>query len=491
MLFESLFKHAEQQAQDVAITDDTGKYTYQQLAAMALGLGMYLSAQTDKPRVGLLLPAGAGFVGSFYGTLLAGKGVVPINFLLGDKEIAHVIADSGIDTVVTIPFLAGKLKDTPLKVVDLTQIPKTPPAIVPAPDKLPKPAGDDLAVLLYTSGTSGLPKGVPLTYTNLQSDVDAAIEAAALQSKHTFLGMIPLFHAFGLTAMMLAPIQLAAPIVYMGRFSAVGAVNAIREHKVSLMFGLPSMFGAMLHLKNASAEDFTSIYAIISGGEPLPALVREKFKERFNQRLFEGYGLTETSPVVALNVPQEFREGSVGKMVTGAEAKIVNEDTGATLDKGTTGEIWLKGPMIMKGYYNLPDETAKAMTPDGYFKTGDVGHLDDDGFLFITGRKKDLIIVSGEKAAPREIEDVLLSHPQIADAAVVGKKDPSRGEVVVAFVVATPGEDLKPEQIRDFCRDKGLAQWKCPREVRIVTELPRNPTGKVLKRQLQELINAE
>src|SRR5437763_9873 len=234
MLLEPLFAHSVQKPSDLAIVDDRGQYTFAQLAAMSAGLGLYLRTQTQRPRVGLLLPAGAGFVASFYGTLLAGKSVVPINFLLGEKEVAHVIADSGIDTVVTIPQLAGRPKDAPLKVVDLTTLPKMPPAAI-AP-KCPEVNAETQAVLLYTSGTSGLPKGVMLTYGNFQSDIDAAIEHARLESKHKFLGVIPLFHAFGITAMMLAPIQLGAEVIYMARFSAVGAMNAIREHKVSLMF---------------------------------------------------------------------------------------------------------------------------------------------------------------------------------------------------------------------------------------------------------------
>jgi len=480
MLFEPLFAQARQQPQAIAIVDDRGKYTYQQLAAAAGGLGMYLAMQTRQPRVGLLLPAGAGFVASFYGTLLASKTVVPINFLLGDKEIAHIIADSEIDTVVTIPLLAGRLKDTPLKVIDLTALPQNPPAIEP---HFPEPKADDIAVLMYTSGTSGLPKGVLLTYGNLQSDVDAAIQHAQLQHQHVFLGVIPLFHSFGMTAMMLAPIQLGATIVYMARFSAVGALKAIREHKVSLMFGVPSMYAAMARLKDAKPEDFTSIYAMISGGEPLPAALREGFKQRFGASIYEGYGLTETSPVVTLNVPHSSRPGSVGKRVPGAEVKIT-DDNGNALSGEQIGEIWLKGPMIMKGYHNLPKETAEALTADGYFKTGDLGKIDADGFLHITGRKKEMIIIAGEKAYPREIEDALMAHAAVAEAAVLGKKDPSRGEVIAAFIIFKEGQTATPDELREFCRTHGLAQWKIPRDIQIVQDLPRSPTGKVLKREL-------
>jgi long-chain acyl-CoA synthetase len=245
------------------------------------------------------------------------------------------------------------------------------------------------------------------------------------------------------------------------------------------------MFAAIAHLKNAGPDDFKSIYALISGGEPLPKSVYETFKQRFHVPIYEGFGLTETSPVVALNMPHSEKFGSVGKPVPGVTVKIVDE-SGAALAQGEIGEVWLKGPMIMKGYYHLPDETAAALTPDGFFRTGDLGLIDDEGFLFITGRKKEMISVSGEKVYPREIEDIILRHPAVADVAVMGRKDPSRGEVVVAFVILKQDETLAPDAIRDHCRQSGLPQWKVPRDVMIVPELPRSPTGKVLKRVLAE-----
>ena len=245
MLFEPLFDHARATPQALAILDDRGRHTFQEIAATASALGTYLSAQTHQPRVGLLLPAGAGFVASFYGTLLAGKSVVPINFLLGEKEIAHIITDSGVDTIITIPQLAGRLKDSPIKIVDFTQLPPSPAELA---STFPTPQADDLAVLMYTSGTSGLPKGVMLTYGNLQSDVDAAIEHAQLEGQHKFLGILPLFHSTGLLATMLAPMQLGSMTVYIARFSPVATIKAIREHGISVMAAVPSMYGALARL---------------------------------------------------------------------------------------------------------------------------------------------------------------------------------------------------------------------------------------------------
>jgi long-chain acyl-CoA synthetase len=483
MLFEPLFAHARDKPQDVAIVDDRGQYTWQQLAAMSAGLGMYLSFQTKKPTVGLLLPSSAAFTASFYGTLLAGKSAVAMNFLLGDRELQHVIADSGIDTVVTIPQLAPRLGEARLNVIDLTQFPQTPPASI-AP-RFPSVSANDLAVLIYTSGTSGLPKGVELTYGNIHETVLAAIEYADLKGQHKFLGVVPPFHVLGMTATVVAPVTLGAPVVSMARFSAVAVINAIREHKLSLMFAVPSMYGALLHLKNASADDFKQAYAVISGGEPLPEALRERFKQRFGVPLLEGFGLSETCGPIALNTPQAQRPGSVGRLLPRASARFVDDD-GNNVPDGQTGEIWLKGPMIMQAYHNLPEETAATLTGDGYLKTGDLGRMDSDGFMYITGRKKEMIIVAGEKASPREIEDVLSRHPDVAEAAVVGKKDASRGEVVVAFVIAREGHEIKADALRDFCRDNQLAQWKVPREVHVVPDLPRSPTGKVLKRVLAE-----
>lgn len=488
MLFESLFKHADARPHDPAVQDDTGQYTWQQLAAAAAGLGMYLSMQTDKPRVGLLLPTSMGFAASFYGTLLAGKTAVPINFLLGDREVAHIIADSGIDTIVSIPLLAARLKDTPIKIVDLQQLQKMAPPPGAIKPRFPEVKADDLAVLLYTSGTSGLPKGVQISYANLSSDVDSAIQHAQLTGSHKFLGIVPLFHSTGLLATLVAPVRLGSQMIYQARFSPVAVLKAIREMQISLLVAVPSMYGALTRLKEAGPEDLRSLYAAISGGEPLPSNIREGFEAKFKIPLYEGYGLTETIGPIAFNVPGAIKPGSVGRVIPSAEVRITDEE-GRPLPQGQSGEVWLKGPMVMRGYHNLPEETAKALTADGYFKTGDLGHLDDEGFLHITGRKKDLIIVAGEKAVPREIEETILHHPDVADVAVVGKKDPSRGEVVVAFVTPKPDTQLKPDDIREFCRAQGMPQWKCPREVHIRQDLPRSPTGKVLKRVLTEELN--
>jgi long-chain acyl-CoA synthetase len=486
MIIEHLLVQAARQPDAVAVYDETGSHTYARLASLAGLMAGQLGILSDKETIGLLLPSGAGYVVSFFGTLWAGKSVTPINFLMSEREIAHVVADSGMDMVITVTPLAERIKGLGVKVLDLLTL--TPPTVVPAPP-VPVKGPDDVAVLMYTSGTAGMPKGVELTYGNLQSDVDASIKHTSLTNEHRFLGMIPLFHSFGIMALLVAPIQLGTFVVYMSRFSAAGAVKAIREHNITLVMAVPSMYAAILHLKSATAEDFANVYALLSGGEPLPMLVAEGFRQRFNCPIYEGFGLTETSPVVSLNTPQEHRTGSVGRPIPGAKIRIVNED-GIEQPVGEAGEVWISGPMVMKRYHNLPRETAAALTSDGYFKTGDLGRVDADGFLYIIGRIKELIIITGEKVVPREIEDALLAHPAVVGAAVVGKKDPGRGEVIVAFVVLRPGENAGADELRQTCRNAGLPQWKIPREIIFETELPHSPTGKVLKRVLAQRVNA-
>lgn len=500
MLIDPLFKNAAETPDAQAVIDDFGQHTYAQLASLADAISNQLKNLTQAETVALLLPPGAGYISAFYGILLAGKAVVPVNYLLGSKEIGHLLKDSGADTLISSQHLISRMRQTlpggeaialeliasGMKLLDITTIPSG--DHFPQPAQLPRQNPDDLAVLLYTSGTSGLPKGALLSYGNLQSDVDAAIQHAALDHHHRFLGVVPLFHSFGMTAMMLAPIQLATTTIYLQRFSPVACLQAIRQHKVSLLFGVPSMFAAIGRLKDARPEDFAPMHALISGGEPLSPAIRELFLTRFNKPLHEGYGLTETSPILSLNTPRESSVGSVGKPLPTAVVRIV-DDNQNPLPSDTEGEIQVSGPMVFQGYHNLPEVTAAAFTPDGYFRTGDLGHLDPDGFLFITGRLKDLIIVSGEKLHPREIEDLLVLHPAIAEAAVVARKDPSRGEAPVAFYTlreaATPPTS---QALMTHLRDHHLIPWKIPREYIQLKEFPRNATGKVLKRELVKLL---
>ncbi|MEM7809579.1 MAG: AMP-binding protein, partial [Planctomycetota bacterium] len=452
-----------------------------------------------------LLPAGGGFVTVFYAILLAGKTAVPINFLLGEKEARHVLDDSGCDLVLTVGLMLEKLDagkamqeaadENRVSIIDLLKLKPTLASILAQLRPLPtwnRSAGE-VAALLYTSGTSGLPKGVPLTHNNLDSDATACITHSRLDrdgDNHVFLGIVPLFHSTGLLATMLAPVYLGAKMVYTARFNPATTVQKVREHDVTVMAAVPSMYAAIARVKDAGPADFANMYAAISGGEPLPGSVREAFKRKFDIEIMEGYGLTETCGPVTVNMPHIHKQGSVGRSLGNVDIRIVGEEE-QPLDAEATGEIQIKGPMVFSEYRGLPDDTVKAKTNDGYFRTGDLGHLDGDGYLFVTGRKKDMLIVGGENVYPREIEELLATMPGVAEVAVVGKPDKTRGEAVVAFVLAKEGQTLEVQAIKDFCRDNGLAGFKIPKDVRFVDELPRSPTGKVLKRQLRDQIEAE
>jgi long-chain acyl-CoA synthetase len=366
---------------------------------------------------------------------------------------------------------------------------------------LPAPPRDQhaLAAILYTSGTSGLPKGVELTHANLQRDAEACIEHVGFDRinrtgrsgpDHTFLGVVPLFHSTGLLATLLAPAVLGAKIIYTTRFSPLGTVKAIREHNVSVMAAVPSMYNALARVKEAKPDDFNGLFMPISGGEPLPSRIRETFRERFNCELMEGYGLTETCGPVAVNHPEAHRPGSVGQPLPIAKVRITGDDE-KPLPPGETGEIQIAGPMVFRAYHNLPAETAAAKTADGFLRTGDLGRLDDKGFLFITGRKKDMLIVSGENVYPREIEETIARAPGVAEAAVIGRPDDMRGEVPVAFVIAAEGQQVTADAVKAHCRDAGMVHFKIPRDIYVVEDLPRSPTGKVLKRELAARLQAK
>jgi long-chain acyl-CoA synthetase len=430
------------------------------------------------------------------GTWFTGRVAVPLNYLLAKEELRYVIDDSQIDTIVTVKpmldFIGGAEVIPPhinLLMVEEVDFTGVPPVRWP-----PLKSDDDLAVILYTSGTSGRPKGVMLSHGNLASNVDAAIEHARLSSADTFVGILPQFHSFGLTALTLIPLRTGSHVVYSARFTPKRVVAMIREHKAEIFMAVPSMYGALLAVKGATAEDFKSLRLAISGGEPLPAAVFDEFESRFGVRILEGYGLTETAPVSNWSVPDRFRRKSVGPALPGVEILIVDEQN-RVLPPNTDGEVLIDGPNIMKGYFRLPEQTASVFVEvdvpgaNGaakrrFFRTGDIGRIDDEGYLYITGRKKEMLIIAGENVFPREIEEVLDKHPAVRASAVIGKMDELRGELPVAFIELNEGVTFDETDLRSWCRDR-LAQYKVPREIHVMEALPRNPTGKIMRRQLK------
>ncbi|MHC4428124.1 MAG: class I adenylate-forming enzyme family protein, partial [Planctomycetota bacterium] len=458
-----------------------------QLYAGALHVARAIERATDAEHVGIMLPTSGLFPMTMLGTWLLGRTIVPVNYLLAPDELAYVVDDAEVDTIVTVgPMLefVGEIPDH-LKLIKLDELSyKGLP-----PFRLGRRRDEKhLAALLYTSGTSGRPKGVMLTAGNLENNVRQCGEWVDFTRNDTILGVLPQFHSFGLTVLTLLPLASGLPVVYTARFVPRKILSLLARHRPTMLIGIPSMYNVLLHTKSATPDHFSSLRYVVSGGEPLPKAIAEGFRDRFDVTINEGYGLTETGPVTNWCRPDEHRPGSVGMPLPRVEEKIVDGE-GRPLPPGEEGEVCIKGPNVMAGYYKLPDQTAAVFDKEGFFKSGDMGKFDPAGHLHITGRIKEMLIIAGENVFPREIEEVLNTHPAVLDSAVVGMQDPQRGEVPLAFVELHEGASAEETDLRAHCRDQ-LAQFKVPREVRIIDKLPRNPTGKILRRQLCEQVAA-
>jgi long-chain acyl-CoA synthetase len=460
-----------------AACDQSLALDYNSFRAVAAGLAPQIAAQTEQPRVGIMAPTSSACAAAIFACWYAGKVPVPLNFLLGPEELARIMRDAELELVVTIERFAPNLTGTGLKTLLLSARTLVPGDTGP-PDAEPR----DAAVVLYTSGTAGDPKGVCLSFDNLVRNARASIEHARMNPAQVFLSVLPQFHSFGFTAMTITPLLLGAAVHYLPRFSPVTVVNTIVERTVTIFMAIPSMYAALAQMKQVDRTALASVTLAISGGEPLPPRVAQAFQDRFGIAIYEGYGLTETSPVVSLNVPWAHRSGSVGRALPGIEIGAADQ-AGAPLPAGQDGELLIRGHCVMLGYHNRPEATAAAVR-DGALRTGDVGHVDAEGFVYITGRAKEMIIVGGENVYPREIEGVLAEHAAVAEAAVVGMPDELRGELPLAYVILREEASASAAELRSFCRER-LAGYKVPREVRIAADLPRSPTGKILKRALK------
>ncbi len=489
MLVDALLDAARGSPKALAVDDGVRAVSYRQMARLALVMRGIVSRETDCERVGIMLPASAAFPGALFGALWASRMAVPLNFLLRGEELARVVRDAQIDVILTIKHFRELVGQLGVRAVFLEDLPLKRKMLLATLRGLPAPPQPDpqaTAVILYTSGTSAEPKGVELSYRNLHSNCVDAIASLDIDPRQSFLNVLPPFHVFGLTANVLVPVFLRVPVYALPRFNPLHAIRLVAQRRISVVLAIPSMYAAMLRSKSAGADSFRSIYLAISGGEPLADSIRDGFQQRFGVTLRQGYGLTETSPVVSACSLHAYREGSVGKPLRNVEVRIVSTE-GTNLPTGQDGEILVRGPNVMKGYFRKPEETRRVIDTEGWFHTGDIGRLDADGFLFITGRVKEMLIVGGENVYPREIEAVLETHEAVLQAAVIGMPDGLRGEVPVAFVLPRPGATPTAEELRAFARQK-LASHKTPRRVEIRDDLPTGPTGKILKRKLRDLL---
>ncbi|MFA5787493.1 MAG: long-chain fatty acid--CoA ligase [Actinomycetota bacterium] len=448
-------------------------------------------------RVALLMHNSLHFVLAYFAILRAGGAVVPMNTGFTAEELAFVLADSGTRALVAdAPYLESLsgIRET-LPALESVVVPATSAPVgaitwdqmVDLGGAAPKArtAGKDLALVAYTSGTTGKPKGAMLTHANLVANIEQMARAKTLRETpdDVILAVLPLFHIYGLNSALCLAMRVGASVVLLERFDPAESLEAIGRHGVTVVFGAPPMFVAWANLLEAGRVEMKTVRLAVSGAAPLPAAVLERFESQYGVRIWEGYGITEASPVVASNAmcPHP-KPASVGKPLPGVKVRLVDAD-GREVEHGDPGEVLVRGDNVFAGYWNRSEET-QAVLRGGWFATGDVAYADDEGYLFLVDRKKDLIIVSGFNVYPREVEEVLARSPKVAEAAVVGEPHPYTGEAVKAFVVLRPGEEAAAEELIEHCR-KSLARFKCPQAVEFVDELPHLATGKIARRALR------
>lgn len=446
-------------------------------------------------RVVVMLPNCPQVMQSYGGILRVGAVIVPVIFLLGEAEVAHIVADSEAPVVITSSDMVGKIEKQIGVLPNLRHV-----LLVNGggqsglrsfeeetdgeSDRFEAvPRGDgDLAVILYTSGTTGTPKGVALSHANLESNARASASLFELDRERWGVGVLPLSHSYGLTVMNAGHI-LGTRSALLRWFNPEEVLRTIQEFRAEAMSGVPTMFVYLLNYPGASAYDTSTMRVWGSGAAPLPVEVVEPFERRFGGKLLEGYGLTEASPVVAAHRLSGVRKlGSVGQPIPGVTVSIRDDDDRA-LPVDEMGEVCVQGPNVMVGYYRNPEETAKTIR-GGWLRTGDMGRLDADNYLYIVERKKDLIIRGGFNIYPRDVEEALYAFPGVAEAAVIGLPDTLMGEEVVAFVVLKPGQAATADEVAGFCQAR-LAKYKCPKEIRFVDALPKSPVGKILRKELR------
>jgi long-chain acyl-CoA synthetase len=421
----------------------------------------------------------AEYVTTLLGVWKAGKTPVPLNYLLPPQELGYIIKDSGMSALITSQFFAQAVGAVKPLFGDKGVILMADCAgLCLGGFKSRKDLSGPGALSLHVRDHGKTQRRGP-HHRNLATNVDSCQRAGQFNHRDSFLCLLPFFHTYAITGTILLPLLNGSKMVLVDRFQPMKVMKLIEDHAITVFLAIPSMYRVLAHTEG----DFNlaSVRFPISGGEPLPVAVALAFEKRFGVPIFEGYGQTEASPVISLNVPTKRKMGTVGPPLPGVEIAIW-DDQKTPVETDVVGEIMVRGPNVMEGYYNLPEETSKTLTGD-WLHTGDLGKMDTEGFVTITGRKKDLIISAGENIYPREIEEVLAQHPKVKEVAVIGVKDEVRGEVPKAFVIAREGTALDEKELRHFCREH-IAGYKIPKHFIVVPDLPRTPTGKVLKRML-------
>lgn len=517
-LYGLLERAAREYGDHVATIFYGARMTYRQLHDQARRLAGGLQALRVKKgdRVAIMMANSPQAIIAYYGALMAGAIVVQINPLYMKRELQHQLSDSGAEVMIALDLVYPKLGGLPIRKLIITGLQDYMPIpikwVAPLKLKPPKIAysdsvvrwedvlkhapvepvavdpAEELALLQYTGATTGLAKGCMLTHANLLANVSQTA-AWLYRNKRgtsvTAMAALPFFHVYGMTTIMNFMVHLAGTMVLQPKFDPKESLKLVQKYRPTLFPGAPTMYVALNHTPGVEKYRLDSIDACISGAAALPLEVQQTFEKLTGGRLVEGYGLTEASPVTHANpIWDRRKDGSIGLPWPDTEARILDPETGQEVATGEVGELVVRGPQVMKGYWNRPDATAEALR-DGWLYTGDMARMDEEGYFYIVDRKKDMIIAGGFNIYPREVEEVLYLHRGVQEAAVVGVPDEYRGETVKAYIVPKEGYTLDKEEIISFCR-QNLASYKTPRHVEFRTELPKSLVGKVLRRVLLE-----
>ncbi|WP_353940949.1 long-chain fatty acid--CoA ligase [Streptomyces sp. HUAS MG91] len=495
-----LAENARRRPAKIGLIEGELRLTFEELWLQARRQASALTGLGVRPgdRVALMAPNTAEFPRAYYAALAAGAVVVPVHLLLSAGEVEHVLKDSGATLLLCHPAQAAvgaaAAEATGVRMLtlgaggDLEQLTT---AAEPLATYVTREA-DDAAVIFYTSGTTGVPKGAELSHFNLVMNATvSAFDAHNVAPDDIALGALPLFHAFGQTVSMNATWRAGATLVLLPRFDAARAVDLMVTENVNTFHGVPTMFVNLLAAAPA-ADKLPDLKICVSGGASLPVAVLEGFEKAFGATIFEGYGLSETSPAAAANQPAfGARPGTIGHPLWGVDVEIARaevEDRVELLASGELGEVVVRGHCVFTGYLGRPEATAEALV-DGWFRTGDLGTKDADGYLRIVDRKKDIIIRGGYNVYPREVEEVLMRHPGVGHAAVIGLPDDIHGEEICAVVVPKPGETLDAATLTDWSKSH-LGKHKYPRRIEFTDQLPLGPSMKILKRELRATYSA-
>src|SRR5262245_2682337 len=500
-LGQMLAQSAARYPEKTAVIFKDQRTSYAELNARANAVANALSGLGIEPgdRVALYIHNIPLYIEAYYGILKAGGTVVPMNVLYKPGEVEYILRDSGAKALLTFaPFAQSALVAT-------ANAPEIRHVVVASPEPIPgtvswaevianastaEPAvevhPEQVAVLCYTSGTTGRPKGAMLSHRNLFANCEQAMMVQAISTRpdDVIWLALPLFHIYGMNLGLNLTLMNGATIALIERFEPVSGLDVLQKHRCTVLYGAPPMYVAWVQTPTVGDYDFSSVRFVVSGAAALPVRVLEAFQAATGVPISEGYGLSEAAPIVSSNAAGPVGQpGTGGPAIPGVEVRIVDEEDN-DVPQGQIGELICRGPNVMMGYWHQPEATAETLR-DGWLHTGDLATMDSDGYISIVDRKKDMIIVSGYNVYPREVEETLFKHPAVADAAVVQYPDPYQGESVMAFVVLKQGESATEQDIIEFCRNE-IAVFKCPRKVVFTDALPKNNTGKVLRRELRD-----